>query len=322
MSSRFIFEDIVAAAFRIGRRPFCTVKHRSLGRILSSALFYQSRLISTSTSCGILSPKWTQQALVSLSPLFPRVIAYRSYQRDRSSVTSSLSINVWRKRLWTVVRSILWTTGALVWFITIVAYLSLERISVNVHEERVGVGVGLNALEKKLMSDFYNEKDEAAIMRKDDALDSLWKKLKEEERIDEVFGDPVYICGYSYSNKIGKEFFKHVEESKEEELALSKGVQFKEEENTKKGNESEQDKSEQNESEKEDRNEGVKLWDAGWFIEGSKKVGLMKVKFEEHKKEWIPVALHLETLEKSGQVVSEVSGSLPNGIKNFTRLSN
>ena len=206
------------------------------------------------------------------------------------------------------------------WFITIVAYLSLERISVNVHEERVGVG--LNALEKKLMSDFYNEKDEAAIVRKDDALDSLWRKLKEEERIDEVFGDPVYICGYSYSNKIGKEFFKHVEESKEEESALSKGVQFKEEENTKKGNESEQDKSEQNESEKEDRNEGVKLWDAGWFIEGSKKVGLMKVKFEEHKKEWIPVALHLETLEKSGQVVSEVSGSLPNGIKNFTRLSN
>lgn len=308
MSSRFIFEDIVASAFRIGRRPFCTVKHRYFPRTLSSTLLYQSR------PCGILSTKWTKQALVSFSPLFPRVIACRSYQRDRYNESVSRT-KVWTKRLWAVVRRVVriifLTTGALVWIATVVGYLSLERISVNVHEEQAGVG--LNALEKKLMSNFYNEKDDIAIMRKEDALDGIWKKLKEEERIVEVFGDPVYVCGYSY---IGKEFVKHVDESKEEP-SLSTGVEFKEEENAKKGNE-----SEQNESEEEDRTEGVKLWDAGCFIEGTKKVGLMNVKFEEHQNEWVPVALRLETLEKSGQVVSDISGSLPNGIKNFTRLSN
>lgn len=192
--------------------------------------------------------------------------------------------------------------------VAFLAYLSLEKISVDVHEERSGLG--LNELERKLMSHFYGEKDEAGIMKKDDALDRVWRKLNQEERIKEIFGHPVYICGYNYSNKIRKEFFEHMEVSANKPL-MSEQVAPQEVErsvNSEKGSENEVENS--------------RLWEAGCYIEGSKKVGLLKVKFEEHKREWVPVALHLETLEKSGHVVSDVSASLPNGIKNFTRLSN
>lgn len=297
MCSRFILEDIVAVVFRKGRNPFYSGKHHCLSRLFYP-VFYTTRrkyLIPT-TSSG--NRKWTKQALVSILPLFPRLIACRSYQRDNNAVVNR--VQVWRKRLLTLVRGVFLTTGALVWIVALFAYVSLEKVSVNVHEERGGLG--LNALENKLMNNFYKTKDEAMIMKKDDALDQVWMKLKEEERIVDIFGDPVYICGYSYSDKIGEDILEE-ESSIKGESSSSKEVEFTEEKN---GN----------------KVEDGKLWDAGCFIEGSKKVGLMNVKFEEHKQMWVPVALHLETLEKSGQVVSDVSGPLPNGIKNFTRLSN
>jgi hypothetical protein len=157
-----------------------------------------------------------------------------------------------------------------------------------------------NSLQRKLAEHFYKEKNEGDILKKENALDNVWQKLSQEEHVKDVFGEPVFICGYNYkimSEDLGK--FKVDDSKMEEQVGRESEVQ-----------------------EGDVETEDDSTWEAGCYIEGSKKLGVMTMKFKKHKEEWVPVSLHLETLEKTGHVVSNVSGLLPNGIKNFTRLSN
>jgi hypothetical protein len=189
-------------------------------------------------------------------------------------------------------------TGSFVWLVTIVAYLALDKVTVDVLESENNTAT--NSLQRKLAEHFYKEKNEGDILKKENALDNVWQKLSQEEHVKDVFGEPVFICGYNYkimNEDLGK--FEADERKMEEQVGRESEVQ-----------------------EGDVETEDDSTWEAGCYIEGSKKLGVMTMKFKKHKEEWVPVSLHLETLEKTGHVVSNVSGLLPNGIKNFTRLSN
>lgn len=64
-------------------------------------------------------------------------------------------------------------------------------------------------------------------------------------------------------------------------------------------------------------------WRAKCYIEGSDGTAILKVLFERHHtdSEWVATKVHLEKVTESGEVICNVSGTLPNGLKNFTRLS-
>ena len=223
----------------------------------------------------------------------PCTLGVRFYQRGSTSVNKS-----WKTRVFTVVRGILMTTGSFVWLVALVAYLSLDKVTVDVLEDENDVAAG--SLQRKLAEHFYMEKNEVEILKKENALHSVWQKLGQEEKIKDIFGEPVFICGYKLMNEDLQKFESGMDGRKTE-------------------------------GEVEQQSEVVEniagtasglTWEPECYIEGPKKLGVMNVKFKKHEEEWIPVSLHLETLEKTGHVVSKVSGLLPNGIKNFTRLSN
>ncbi|XP_028401019.1 uncharacterized protein LOC114524101 [Dendronephthya gigantea] len=228
--------------------------------------------------------------LLAHSKSIPVVLRLRYYQRGSASSPSNLKS--WRKRLWTVVRGVFVATGGFVWLVIFAAYFALDKVTVDVLENDKSAAA--NTLQKKLAEHFYKEKHEAEILKKESALDSVWEKLSKEEEIKEIFGQPLYVCGYNYRFMSDAQDLRRVDGKVEEK--------------------------DERESFKETLNEST--WEAGCYIEGPKKMGVMDVKFEKHKEEWIPVSLRVETLEKTGHVVSNVSASLPNGITNFTRLSN
>lgn len=206
----------------------------------------------------------------------------------------------WKRKISSVVRWILLVSGGMVWLAALIAYISLDKVTVDVLESESNAAT--ETLLRKLAEHFYQEKNADNILKKTNAIESIWQKLSQEEQIKEIFGQPVFICGYHYnlSNEMQDlgQFTNEVDEAKGEK----------------------QGKQEMRAGDVEAVNNLV--WQAGCYVEGPKQVGLMTVKFENHKEEWVPVSLNLETLRKTGHVVSDVSGLLPNGIKNFTRLSN
>ncbi|CAB4011528.1 Hypothetical predicted protein [Paramuricea clavata] len=239
----------------------------------------------------------TNVGLFARSKTIPLVLRLRLYQSGSTSTNKT-----WKGKLWTIVRGFLLATGGLVWLVVLTAYLSLDKVTVDVLENEDSATA--NALERKLAQHFYKEKNEVDILRKENALDSIWQKLSQEEQVKQIFGEPVFICGYNY--KLMNEVQDLAKFESEVDGGKTEGEVERENE-IQENNETTADNS---------------VWEAGCYVEGPKKLGLMNVKFEKHNQEWVPVSLHLETYEKTGHVVSNVSGSLPNGIKNFTRLSN
>ena len=293
MLNRLYFSRPLAFIFKGGSDAF---KSTGINSKLSGILMpksgqnfmYRNRLLSSNSGflCGNVG-------LLARPRTVPCISSVRSYQRGSTSANRS-----WTTRVLYVVRGVLLVTGSFVWLVTIVAYLALDKVTVDVLESENNAAT--NSLQRKLAEHFYKEKNEGDILKKENALDNVWQKLSQEEHVKDVFGEPVFICGYNYkimSEDLGK--FEADERKKEEQVGRESEVQ-----------------------EGDVETEDDSTWEAGCYIEGSKKLGVMTVKFKKHKEEWVPVSLHLETLEKTGHVVSNVSGLLPNGIKNFTRLSN
>ena len=261
-----------------------------LMRKSGQSVMYTNRFLWTNSSilCRNVS-------LLAGPKTIPCTLGVRLYQKGSASVNKS-----WKTRVFTVVRGVLMTTGSFVWLVVLVAYLSLDKVTVDVLEDENDVAA--SSLQKKLAEHFFKERNETEILKKENALHSVWQKLSQEEQIKAIFGEPVFICGYNYKlmNEDLRKFENEVNERKIEGEV--------EQQNEVLGNNAE-------------TASGL-TWEPECYVEGPKKLGVMNVKFKKHKEEWIPVSLHLETLEKTGQVVSKVSGLLPNGIKNFTRLSN
>lgn len=236
-----------------------------------------------------------QQRKLSLHPKkIPWLANSRLYQRG----TRAERPISWKSRMWIAFRGVFIATGGLVWLVLIVGYFALDRITVDILDSDKNMGA--YALQKKLSEHFFKETDAEAILVKDNALENIWHKLSEEERIKEIFGQPVFICGYNYVQ--GKEDVERLQKS------FSK-IKIEDSEMT-------------NSTDDFETSVRASVWEAECYVQGPKTLGQMKVVFEKLNNDWVPVSLHLETLDKTGLVVSNVSSSLPNGIKNFTRLSN
>ena len=286
-------------------RSLTSVIKGKTGVLLRSDICKLNRILGGKSGQSIIHTKrclwtnskgfWPPAGLLARPKTIPFVVSVRCYQRGSTSTNIS-----WKSKIWTIVRGILLTTGGLVWVIVIIAYLSLDQVTVDVVENNASA----NALQTKLAERFYKEKNEADILKKETALNVIWEKLSHEEQVKSVFGEPVFICGYNY---------KLMNEVQDLAKSSKKVDEGKMEEKVEQGNEVQGKNMETADS---------SVWEAGCYIEGPKKLGIMNVKFEKCKEEWVPVSLHLETLENTGHIVSKVSGSLPNGIKNFTRLSN
>jgi hypothetical protein len=297
MFNRLYFSRSLTCIFKGGSNALNLRGNCKLGGILwrksgQNVLYTCRSFISLWSNSSVLCQN---AGLLARSKTIPCALSVRFYQRGSISANKT-----WKARIWTVVRGVLLATGGLVWVIAFIAYLSLDKVTVDMLENDNTAAT--NALQRKLAEHFYKEKNEIDILRKENALDSVWQKLTQEEEIKEIFGEPVFICGYNY--KLRNE---DLEKFQNEADGRKMEGQVERENEIKDNNEEQADDS---------------TWEAGCYIEGPKELGVMNVKFEKHNQEWVPVSLHLETLEKKGRVVSDVSGSLPNGIKNFTRLSN
>ena len=289
MFNRLCFPRPLTFMMKEGKDVLFSRGNRTLSGILLRK-FVQSTLYTNRPVSKNENVLCQNVGLLANSQSIPVVLKLRYYQRGSANFSSNLKS--WRRRLWTVVRGVFIATGGFVWVIIVAAYFVLDKVTVDVLENDNTAAA--NRFQKKLAEHFYEEKHEAEILKKESALNLVWEKLSQEEQVKEIFGQPLYVCGYGH---------RFMNDAQDLGTVGGKADEKGEVENfTETSNES--------------------TWEAGCYIEGSKKIGVMDVKFEKRKLEWIPVSLHVETLERTGHVVSNVSASLPNGITNFTRLSN
>ena len=204
-----------------------------------------------------------------------------------------------------ILRNLFLITGAGVWFALIVVLLMVDDIKVQ-KTEIMDLSSEKETAQRTLkfygiindsdLTDQSDVTDESKVLTfepeevkkemedKQSALARLWDKLRNEEGVKLPFGSPVEFCGYKCSD-VSKDF---------------KSDLFREDTNN-------------------DRN----FWQANCLIEGKHGMGILKVVFERHdtEAEWTATRVHLEKVQESGEVICNVSSSLPNGLKNFTRLS-
>ena len=128
-----------------------------------------------------------------------------------------------------------------------------------------------------------DEKEEVT----DEVLDKIagffgiLERILSDERVQTSLGSSVETCGYNCSGNICNGFPYSIEKSREK---------------TK--------------------------WVASCYIEGSDGMAVLHIlleKYSAHK--WVATKLHLQKIEDSGDVLCNLSSSLPNGLAHFTRLS-
>lgn len=209
-----------------------------------------------------------------------------------------------KQKLWRAVRVIFTITGGLVWTAPVVLYASIATGIVQVDvEERELQGTG-DDLSSRILS-FYNvpKSQEGShskeVDSKDFALNRIWEKLRQEEGITRKFGSPVHISGFRISHALDRSAVQ---------IDDSYGIETREKESTEI-------------DEGTDREKPSDTWKASCYIEGPKHTGILDVGFIKVNEDWIPVSLYMETLQKSGEVICNVSASPPNGLTRFTRLS-
>lgn len=208
------------------------------------------------------------------------------------------SKRTWRTSLLRVLKGICLVTGAGFWVGLIVVLFMVEDVTVKKSDHDVTLDQESMLRTLKFYGILKNEswsdadgivKPENAdnvreeVKSKEFALSSVWEKLRNEEGVQLTFGKTVQISGY----KCG-----------ETDRRLDQTVA-----NLEDGN----------------------VWNAHCFIEGlNGKAGLLSIMFERANanSEWVPTRVYLEIVKESGDIVCNVSGHLPNGLKNFTRLSN
>ncbi|XP_031557455.1 uncharacterized protein LOC116294065 [Actinia tenebrosa] len=222
------------------------------------------------------------------------------------------SKGVLRQKLWKILRVLFMVTGGIVWGLPAVLYIGFKTglIKVEVEEREESEHV---RHDERLFSVFDVSRDAEhdsraiEISDKSSALMKIWNKLKLEEGVLKKFGEPVDLIGYQgkcsscrFSNK-----YPHFDSAE-----LKKG-----------SSEIIQDSEILDENKKENEN-GIVGWCVSCIVAGPKQTGILDLEFSKDNKEWIPVSLRLEELQKTGDVVCNVSGPLPNGITRFIRLSN
>ena len=197
-----------------------------------------------------------------------------------------------------VLKTVCLVTGASVWAALILVYLWVEDFKVE-KSERVEVEspeAGAIPRDLRFLGVLNNDQSsdaEAIILNENDSLrnevnqklsafNEVWQKLSKEEGVRLSLGGPVEICGYKCNNGT---------------IMDTDLLQTDDDGNNK--------------------------WSANCYIEGKKGAGVLSILFERlhTESEWIPTRVHLETLKESGEIVCNVSGNLPHGLRNFTRLS-
>ena len=210
-----------------------------------------------------------------------------------------------KQKLWRIIRVVFVITGGLVWTAPVLLYASIATGIVQVDvEERELQGTG-DDLTSRILS-FYNipKSDEGShskeVDSKDFALHRIWEKLRQEEGITRKFGSPVHISGFRISHALDKSAIQIADNcsntttENESTESIAEGTNVTKTNNT---------------------------WNASCYIEGPKHTGILDVGFTKVNEDWIPVSLYLETLQKSGEVICNVSALPPNGLTRFTRLS-
>ena len=127
-----------------------------------------------------------------------------------------------------------------------------------------------------------NDKVKFELNEKINAFQDVWSRLREEDGVKLSLGNPVEICGYKCSTDKGNDDSWCVD---------------KEDKKTK--------------------------WIASCYVEGNNGTAILSILFERHhtESEWVATKVHLEKVKESGEVICNVSSNLPNGLRNFTRLS-
>ena len=223
------------------------------------------------------------------------VYQQHGYQEQNFNRSNGSNFTKFKGRLWAVTKVICFATGAAVWIGGTVALLLVDEVKV---EEIRDVGPPVNNDVKLRALTFYDVTSEHSgslddinvsediqeeMTVKERAFRVLWNKLKDEETVRTKFGDPVQICGFRCAKILNDKLKGHTSAVTSAKTS----------------------------------------WHASCYVEGSEGVGILKMRFERpsYNAEWIITSAHLEMLEPSREVLCDVSGSLPNGIKNFTRLS-
>lgn len=252
---------------------------------------------NTWPNLGLRQNKASERELFISSHGYRPVVSCSLFS-TKSFLSSYAGQQTLKTKLWRIVRLLFIITGGLVWTAPVILYASIATGIVQVDvEERELQGAG-DDLSGRLLS-FYNvQKGEEGsyshskeVDSKDFALHKIWEKLRSEEGVTRKFGSPVHISGFRVSHALDR---STVEDSN-----------FKDKGSTKSADETKENGA----------------WNASCYIEGPKHTGILDVGFTKVNEEWIPVSLHLETLQKSGEVVCNVSASPPNGLTRFTRLS-
>ena len=243
--------------------------------------------------CGLNSISANRLAHITRASLHLAVV------RSRCFASYSTQTDKFSSRLWRVLKGILTFTGGVFWVVPVFLYggylAGLVQVDVEerdqMHfqqEEAIG---GVSEFRNGLLS-FYNIRKEAdkealstEVHGKDYAFMKLWTKLRNEEGILKRFGEPVRLSAFHVPDKILREVSTGMSETPKSRTA-------------------------------------EKLWKACCYVEGPRLKGLLEVEFSLVNSEWIPVSLQLEGLQKSGDVICNVSAPLPNGLTRFTRLSN
>lgn len=290
--------------FKRGLFNFLT--YRTLSRPLN-------REILTSSQHNILTKVRTTV------PATGRSIQLLTSVRNFASRADVLEIT--RRNLWKILRVLFLVTGGVVWGLPAVLYVGYKTglIKVEVEEDQGESTEHSNRLDERIFSIFDVSKDDEhetrarEISEKSSALMKIWNQLKLEEGIARKFGHPVDLIGYK-----GKTWIEIID--KHHHIFASEQDTNQPESNQHDPNDTEvliEDRMDGNK-----KKHGIMEWCVACVVAGPKLTGILELQFNKVNTEWVPVSLRLEGLQKTGEVICDVSGPLPNGVTRFTRLSN
>lgn len=205
------------------------------------------------------------------------------------------------KNIWKIIRLLFLITGGLIWTLPGVIYAGYKigLIKVEVEEDDENENENNQQMNERIFSIFDVSKDADQVIRtkeineKSSALINIWNQLKLEEGIVSKFGGSVDLIGYK-----GKSWIEYLGEHHN----LGSDIL-----------------GEQMNGKKKD---GLLEWCVACIVAGPQLTGVLELQFCKVNSEWVPVSLRLEGLQKTGDIICDVSGPLPNGVKRFTRLSN
>jgi len=218
----------------------------------------------------------------------------------------------WKSFTWRYLKTLFMLTGGITWCGIIFVAFFVDRIEVEDDEVLLNNGeeAKLRTLafydilkaKKDLMSMIVKGKHEdieSEMSKKEKVFIEVWEKVRNEESVLESLGKPVQLCGYQAAGKVNQilESFGEMAEKYQ-----NKGT----------------------DDSKEWLVDVKNTWEPECIIEGSLHTGLLSLVFEraDPESDWVLVSVKLQTLAKTEHFLCNLSGSLPNGLKHFTKFSN